>query len=97
MNITAKKSAKWHQTQMQFLVERCYSSAHCNYNLDESVAVKEYFTEWYSKFLVELNETSPNYRVRHTGKKRKLMEVTTPITRRKHRKLEQSPKIRNRG
>ena len=62
MGLTSEKAVKWYGNQLTFLIESAISSCHGNYNLDPHVHKREGFTEWYSQFLNELIEMSPNYR-----------------------------------
>ena len=91
MGLTQELSAKWHENQLKFLIESTISSVHGNYNLDKGVEVQEFFTEFHNQLLVELAETSKNYRKYNTTsggqKKRRLIQPEEP---RSHKKPKQS-------
>ena len=87
MKLTAEQTPKWHQNQIRFLIESAISACHGNYNLDKSTKKKEFFTEFYNKFLCELLDSSKNYRTYNpnlfTPKKRKLEDSSNRSSRKK--------------
>ena len=72
MSLATERVSAWHKKQVPYLIESAVMWAHGNYNLDKSTEKQEQFTEWYCKFLSELQDMSPNLRIRNqTPKKRK--------------------------
>ena len=86
LNLTRQKVRKWYRKQLLFCIETAVINSYWNYNLDPRYKA-ENFKDWDNKFIAELLNISPNYRIYNTPKNRLRDLASSATSSRKKRKL----------